>query len=251
MPGAVFEDFLAAASAHLEAAVTVREEDLARPAAVAEELSRLVAVMSRYCDDLAPCDQVEASGRDDLHPWKRAAIDAAGALRTPASGCVRRASGQAAAGQVSGTAVPQRAQHLAAAAAVLAAGRDLLHTHLATDPDGLTRARSEWAAAVTSVPVTRALVHEIARLSLRLAPFTAWLAAGAAADDPPDMPSRAVPASVRDEFAAASQWLQAAGAAVRPALDADPARPADAELLCAIPAVIVPQRRRPALPRNQ
>jgi hypothetical protein len=81
MPAAVFGDFLAAASEHLEAAVTVREEDLTRPPAVAEELSRLVAVMSRYCDDLAPCDRVEASGRDDLHPWERAAIDAAGALR--------------------------------------------------------------------------------------------------------------------------------------------------------------------------
>ena len=88
-------------------------------------------------------------------------------------------------------------------------------------------------------------MHETTPLSLRLAPFTAWLAAGAAAHDPPDMPSRAVPASVRDEFAAASQWLQAARAAARPALDADPARPADAELLCAIPAVTVPQRRRP------
>jgi hypothetical protein len=33
MPAAVFEDFLAAASEHLEAAVTVREEDLARPPA--------------------------------------------------------------------------------------------------------------------------------------------------------------------------------------------------------------------------
>ena len=81
MPAAVFGDFLAAASEHLEAAVTLGEEDLTRPPAVAEELSRLVAVMSRYCDDLAPCDQVEASGRDDLHPWERAAIDAAGALR--------------------------------------------------------------------------------------------------------------------------------------------------------------------------
>ena len=55
MPGAVFGDFLAAASEHLEAAVTVREEDFTRPPAVAGELSRLVAVMSRYCDDLAPC----------------------------------------------------------------------------------------------------------------------------------------------------------------------------------------------------
>ena len=190
MPGAVFGDFLAAASEQLEGAVTVREEEeeVTRPSAVAEELSRLVAVMSRYCDDLAPCDEVEASGRNDLHPWERAAVDVAAALRI-AAGCVHRAADEAVADQVSGT-VPQRARHLAAAAAELAAGRDLLHTHLATDRDGLTRARSEWASAVTSVSVTRALVHEIARLSLRLAPFTAWLAACAAAQRRPGRRAR-------------------------------------------------------------
>jgi len=168
MPDAVFGDFLAAASEQMEGAVTVREEEATGLPAVAEELSRLVAVMSRYCDDLAPCDEVEASGRNDLHPWERAAVDVAAALHI-AAGCVRRATDEAAADQVSGT-VSRRARHLAAAAAELAAGRDLLHTHLATDPDGLTRERSEWASAVTSVSVTRALVNEMARLSLRLAP---------------------------------------------------------------------------------
>ena len=244
MPGAVFGDFLAAAREHLEATVAVRENEVTWPSAVAEELSRLVAVMSRYCDDLAPCDQVEASGRDDLHPWERAAIDAGAALRI-AAGCLRRAAVEPVGDLVSGTA-PQRARHLEAAATELAAGRDLLHTHLATDPDGLTLERSEWAYAVTSVPVTRALANEVGQWSLRLAPFTAWLASSAVAYARPDGPGQTVPVSVRTEFATASQWLQAAGAAVHLALYIDPVRPADAELLCAIPAAMVPQRQRPS-----
>ena len=244
MPGAVFGDFLAAGREQLEAAVAVREDTVTWPSAVAEELSRLVAVMTRYCDDLAPCDEIEASGRDDLHPWERAVIDAGAALRI-AAGCLRRAPAESAGDLVSGTA-SQRAQQLEAAATELAAGRDLLHTHLATDPDGLTLERSEWASAVTSVPVTRAVANEIGQWSLRLAPFTAWLADSAAAYAHPGGPGQTLPVSVRTEFATASQWLQAAGAAVYPALYVDPVRPADAELLCAIPAVMVPQRQRPS-----
>ena len=142
---------------------------------------------------------------------------------------------------VSGTA-SHRARHLEAAATELAAGRDLLHTHLAIDPDGLTLERSEWASAVTSVPVTRALANEAGQWSLRLAPFTAWLADSAAAYARPDGPGQTLSVSVRTEFATASQWLQAAGAAVHLALRSDPVRPADAELLCAIPAAMVPRR---------
>jgi hypothetical protein len=197
--------------------------------------------MSRYCDDLAPFDEVEASRRDDLHPWERAAIDAGAALRI-AAGCLRRATVQAAGDLASGTA-PQRARQLEAAATELAAGRDLLHTHLTVSPDGLTLERSEWASAVTSVPVTRTLANEIGQWSLRLAPFTAWLAGSPAAYARPVSPGQAVSSFVRTELATASQWLQAAGAAVHTALDADPVRPADAELLRAIPAATVPQRR--------
>lgn len=242
MPGAVFGDFLAAAREHLEATVAARENEVTWPSAIAQELSHLVAVMSRYCDDLAPYDQVEASGRDDLHPWERAAIDAGAALRIVA-GCLHRAAVEPAGDLVSGTA-SHRARHLEAAATELAAGRDLLHTHLAIDPDGLTLERSEWASAVTSVPVTRALANEIGQWSLRLAPFTAWLADSPAAYARPDGPGQTLPVSVRTEFATASQWLQTAGAAVHLALRSDPVRPADAELLYAIPAAMVP--RRPA-----
>ena len=244
MPGAAFGDFLAAAREHLEAAVAVRGDEVTWPSAIAGELSRLVAVMLRYCDDLAPCNEVEASGRDDLHPWERAAIDAGAALRI-AAGCLRRAAVEAAGDLVSETA-PRRARQLEAAATELAAGRDLLHTHLAVNPDGLTLERSEWASAVTSVPVTRYLANEVGKWSLRLAPFTAWLADSAAAYAHPDGPGQTLPVSVRTEFATASQWLQAAGAAIRPALYADAVRPADAELLCAIPPAMVPQRQAPS-----
>jgi hypothetical protein len=98
MAGAVFGDFLAAGRGHLEAALAVRADEVASPSAIAQGLARLVAVMSHYSDDLAPCDEVESSGRDDLHPWERAAIQGAGALRI-AAGCLRRAAVQAAGDQ--------------------------------------------------------------------------------------------------------------------------------------------------------
>jgi hypothetical protein len=205
---------------------------------VTRDLQRVVAVMSRYCDDLIPCNAVEAASRDDLREWERAAIDVASALRY-ATGCLRRAVDEP-----GGDASLRPGRHLATAAEELAAARDLLHTHLATDPDGLRRERSEWAPVVTSLPVTRALVHEIARWSRQLAPFTAWLA-GAEPLAMPHAPGRHTAAGVRDELTNASQWLQVAGAAVRPALGADPVRAADTELLHAIPAATPPQRRRP------
>jgi hypothetical protein len=40
--------------------------------------------MSRYLDDLAPCDEVEASTWSDLRAWERVVIDAGEALRTAA-----------------------------------------------------------------------------------------------------------------------------------------------------------------------
>jgi hypothetical protein len=194
--------------------------------------------MSRYCDDLVPCDEVEAASRDDLREWERAAIDVASALRY-AAGCLRRTVHEP-----GSDASLRPGRHLAAAAEELAAGRDLLHTHLATDPGGLTREQSEWAPVVTSLPVTRALVHEIARWSRQLAPFTAWLAAA----EPlamPHAPGQHTATAARDELTNASQWLRVAGAAVRPALDVDPVRAADTELLQAIPAAEPPQRHRP------
>ncbi len=169
-------------------------------------------------------------------------IDACAALRAAAD-CLHRSADESG-GQASAT-VSWRARHLATAAANLAADRDLLHTHFATDPGGWTRDRTEWALVVTSLPVTRALANEITQWSLQLAPFTAWLAGSATSYVLPRTADQAVSAAVRDELVSASQWLQVAGTAVRPALDGDPVQTADTDLLRAIPAAEVPQGHRP------
>jgi hypothetical protein len=54
---------------------------------------------------------------------------------------------------------------LGAAASVITVARDLLHTHFHTSADGTRRDRSEWAPVITSAPVRRALLGELARWS--------------------------------------------------------------------------------------
>jgi hypothetical protein len=244
MPGAIFGAFLAAASEHMEDAdAAVRANEPTWPATAAGELCRLVGVLARYCDDLAPCDAIEVLSRYDLRPWERAAIDAGAALNI-AAGALHRAALEMASHPARETA-SLAAQDLAAAAADLEAGRDLLYTHLATDQDGRTIQRSEWAAAVTSVPVTRALANEVGQWALRLATFTTRLAGTSPARARPDRLGQGVPSSARAELAAASRWLQASGAAARRAGDVDPVRHADSELLCAIPTAGIAERRAP------
>jgi hypothetical protein len=239
---AVFGDFVAAASRRLENALLAGDEPAARLPPITQDLYRLVVVMSRYCDDLAPCDEVEASSRNDLRPWERAVLDAGTALRLAAD-CLRRGADETDSDQA---ATPSRqARLLASAATELTAGRDLLETHRATDSAGLWGSKSEWAPVVTSLPITRALGNEIARWSRQLAPFTAQLAGSAASYARPRVPGREFATEPGAELGNAGQWLQTAGAAVRPALEIDPVRAADTELLYAIPAAMVPQRQRP------
>ncbi len=239
---AVLGDFLAAANEHLEAAVVVGDGQLPQLPEVVRDLHRLVAVMWHHLDDLAPCDEVGASNWDGLHVWERAVIDAGVAMRA-AVACLGR--GAAGSGDPASSAASWRARHLAAAAASLAAGRDLLHTHHAPDPDGLIRGRSEWAPVITSLSVTRALAGQVTRWSWQLAPFTAWLAGSTMSYALPRTPDQAVSAAICDSLVSASQWLQVAAAAVRPAIEADPVQTADIELLGAVPAAGVPQRLRP------
>ena len=240
MTSAVLGDFLGAGRQRLEAAVSAWERQAACLPDVVPSLHRLVAVMSLYLEDLAPCDEIEAAGRTDLHVWERAAVDAGAALRIAAD-CLHRSAILLSADEPVSEPAPARARHLADAATKLAAGRDLLHTHIVLDREGLAQQRSEWAPVVTSLPVTRALANEIAAWSARLAPFTAWLA-GLATPHVSRLPAgQMFVLSPREELASASQWLRAARAALHPALDADPVRPADAELLDAIPAAFPPQ----------
>ena len=239
---AVLGDFLAAAHEHMEAAVVVGDGQLAQLPAVTRNLHRLIAVMSHYLDDLTPYDAVEASGQANLHAWERAVVDACAALHAAAD-CLRHSADRP--GEQADATASWRGSHLAAAAGNLAAGRDLLHTHHASDPGGLTRERTEWAMVVTSLPILRALMSEVTRWSLQLAPFTAWLSGSATSYALPRTADQAVSATVGRELASASQWLQVAGTALRLALEGDPVRAADIELLCAIPTAEVPQRHRP------
>jgi hypothetical protein len=126
-----------------------------------------------------------------------------------------------------------------------ASGRDLLHTHFDVQPGGLVEGRSEWATAITSTSVTRAVANEIARWSAALAPFTSRPAASAAMAGLPRGPGMAVWGEIYGELADASQWLRTVGPAVRAALAADLVQPADSELLSAIPAAAPPQQLRP------
>jgi hypothetical protein len=239
---AVFGDFLGAGRQHLEAAVAGRDRQDACLPAVAPPLHRLVTIMSVYLEDLAPCDDIEAAGRTDLHVWERAVIDTGAALRIAAD-CLHRSAADLTASEPVSEPAPYRARRLADAATELMAGRDLLYTHVVLGPDRLVQERSEWAPVVTSLPVTRAISNEIAVWSARLAPFTAWLAGLATPHISRRLTDQLFALSPREELASASQWLRAAGAALRPALDADPMRAVDAQLLRAIPAAAPPHRQ--------
>ena len=238
----MFGDFLGAGHRHLETAVSAQDRQAACLPAVVPSLHRLVAVMSLYFEDLAPCDEIEAANRADLHVWERAVVDSGAALRIAAD-CLHRSAGDLSPGEPASERPPSRGRHLARAATELAAGRDLLHTHMGLGREGLAYERSEWAPVVTSLPVTRALASEIAAWSARLAPFTAWLAGLATPHLSRYSADQLFALSPREELASASQWLRAASAALRPALDADPVRAADAELMDAIPAAFPPPRQ--------
>ena len=242
----MFGDFLGTGRKHLEVAVAdgdLRGADLPD---VVPALRRLVTVMSLCLEDLAPCDEIEATVRTDLTVWERAVIDAGTALQIAAD-CLRRSMTATGPGQPAGHRAPPAARHLAAAAARLTTGRDLLHTHLVLDPDGIAHDQSEWAAAVTSLPVMRGIAGEMADWSARLAPLTAWLTGLAPPHISRHRADRSFALSPREELASASQWLRAAGAALGQALDADAVQPADLQLLYGIPAAVPPQRLPPGL----
>lgn len=155
-----FGDFATAATTHLDRAAaparpTTRRRAASRPIQP-EEFSRSLAhvldVMARYLSDItAPAASMSASSREQLTPWARASIGAqeavhnAAALLQPYRVETGRSRRSRAADPGCG---------LDAAAASMTAGRDLLHTHLTTAPDGTSRYRSDWAPAITSAPIT-------------------------------------------------------------------------------------------------
>jgi hypothetical protein len=229
---ATFGELLRAGRRELDAAASlIPAERGPRVMAAERQLYRLVAAMARCADDLAPDRDVYVSadlaGRDN---WTRAAVDARAALRSAAADlrpAVKDDPGTPAddQGHASG--------RLFGAAMSLAAGRDLLHTHFTTDPQGVRAHRSDWSAVVTSAAVTAALLEELGGWASRLAALAAALA-----HVDSDLPGPA-----RGRLRAASRSLAATAEAVRRVHQPDSATEPGRRLLSAVPAYTVPARQ--------
>jgi hypothetical protein len=231
---AVFGDFLDAAHGHLAEAArlpaTYGGVDI-RDAST--RMLRIVVLMHRYVVDVTPGPVREPPRGQQVAGWTRAGMQ------------TREALGRAAAflgqpeapGPGPRTSGGELAWHLAAASASLAAGRDLLQTHLARDHDGERQLRSEWGLVVTSGAVARAVLGEMGALAGRLAPLGAGLALG---------PGSHGSHRERRKLNAACQWLWIADSRVAAAQRREPVRGGDLELLRAIPPRSPAPRRLPA-----
>jgi len=200
-------------------------------------MASILTIMDRYSTDIAavlasaPCRQeARLPGA-----WPRASIQAqeaihhASAFLPPAPVSTLRSGGPHA---------DPAARRLDAATAALAAGRDLLHSHLAARPDGTRIDRSEWAPVVTSEPVARALLLELGLWARRTAEHGARIAL-------PGPAARRGTGEQRHQLNTACQWLWVLDSAVRAAQHHQPVSAADVSLLHAIPVNALEPRRIP------
>ena len=200
---------------------------------VNDSLLRVLVLMGRYVQDVtAGSGAVPARGRRVLTAWGRAGAEVREALSNAAaslheSGAQRRRAGLAAS---------DLAWRLDAASVSLAAGRDLLHTHVGRGPGGERELRSEWGLVITSPAVRRAVLSEMAALARQIAPLGARFALSPGSYGTPE---------ARRKLNASCQWLWVLNTCVETAQQEDPVHPADIELLCAIPVNAAPPRRLP------
>jgi hypothetical protein len=236
MSAVTLGDLLGRARGHLDAAAGLAATAQCSESVVAAArlTGQLALNLSRYLDDIAPYTVAEAITRTDLERAARAAVDAREAM-TMAADSLR--DGDAEHDVPAGEPRDSLVAHLAAAAVLLTAGRDLLRTHFRTDPDGWPQ-RRDWAEVITSIPVTRALLAEAGSWSRQLAYMTGWLSLLSA-------PDPAVPGPVHQGLAGAYHWLLTGSAAITAGQGDDPATRADAELMHAIPVSLPPGRQPP------
>jgi hypothetical protein len=233
---AVFGDFLDAARGHLIEAARVHatargDVDSCQ---VSRSMLRVVVLMRRFVLDVTPgWDREPPQDRRVLTGWARAGTETQEALTRAAaflSETKAPGRGQHAAGG-------ELAWHLDALSASLAAGRDLLQTHLVLDCGGERQLQSEWGPAVTSPGVARAVLTEMRSLTRHLAPLGAGLALG---------PGLRGSREERQKLNAACQWLWVVDSSVAAAQRREPVGGSDLELLRAIPPSVPPPRRLPA-----
>jgi hypothetical protein len=200
-------------------------------------LRGVLEVLASYLADIAaPHAGVSPKERRLLNPWASAAIEARDAL-AHARACLPPGGADTAPPGQEGTPGPARGG-LDAAARSMQAGRDLLATHFSTGPDGARRYQSEWAPALSSAPVTRALLLQAGSWARQIASQGAVLALS------PGRMQRGT-AQARRRLNSACQWLGVLDSAVQAAERRDPVPAENARLLQAIPVNAVPARRVP------
>ena len=148
-------------------------------------LLRVVTILGRYTQDTATTFRdVPHRTPERSSPWSRAIAEALDALATAAGFLLRAAAGRPAwPGARSASPLARRLDEMAT---VLAAGRDLLHTHFGPGPRGRVH-RSAWAPVITSEQVNRALLAELGALARPVARYGANVALAAV----PGAPARA------------------------------------------------------------
>jgi hypothetical protein len=221
-----FGDFLTSAREQASAAAGRREADRWRGDVheVTDGLLRVVTVMGRYLQDItAVPGDIRTKVTPALTPWGCARITARNALTNAAGHLWRHGDGRRRPGN---TAHSELARRLDAVSVSLTAGRDLLHTHLASAPSGAREFRSEWGPVVSSPPVEQALLAELASLAHQIAAPCTDLALSSNAHDTAD---------ARRSLNSACGWLLALSASVQAAQRHDPVSATDYELLHAIP----------------
>jgi hypothetical protein len=234
---ATFGDFSRPASEHITAAVFHPGDlpDEARPGVI-RQLDRIVTTLAHHLADAVPADRPATGPADPLDPSARAAVEARTALRRAAH--ILRHGATSLEG-TDGDADHPVVTHLTAAADNLAAGRDVLQSHFARGPYGGWEGTSYWAPAITSRPVTAALMGELARHARTLAPWAArlsvsgWMDAGA-------------PATASLDLHTATRWLWIAGGTLEQDLRQHPPSGEGCRLLAAIPANFPPPRQASA-----
>jgi hypothetical protein len=238
MPGRVtFGDFLDGARGHLSSGassgrVPTGGEDLRDGG---RAVRRVILVLARYAQDVAsgfgtwsdePRRQLSAWGQavadvlDELdHAARHLKLSPASIRTNPGT---RPSSGLA--------------SRMDQAASQLRTGRELLDTHFESAPDGTRRQHSEWAAAVASPTLRRALLAEIASVAQQVADEV---------DQAVESPGWRGTLGPRRALNAASHCLRVLGDSVLTAQEHELVPASHRDLLYDMPASILPPRRLP------
>ena len=190
-------------------------------------MDRVVTVMARYATDITAVLAPEGSPEENLPgTWPHASLQARQAIQNAAAFLQPIAADTGPPSHQH--TVDPTARRLDAATAVLAAGSDLLHTHVAARSDGTRVDRSEWAPVMTSPPVARALLLELGLWARRIATQGTRLAL-------PGPAARRGTGEERHRLNTACQWLWVLDSAVQAAQRHHPVSAAEVQLLHAIP----------------